>query len=46
MNIIWTPNGNYSSIGYVSEAELETSILKVKDQMFGPERIYLDIKKR
>lgn len=46
MSVIWTRNGFFRRVQYQSEADLESSILEVQDQLFGSTRIYLDIKKR
>lgn len=46
MTLIWTPNGAYRRTSYLSEADLETAILQVQSDLFGPNRIYLDIKKK
>jgi hypothetical protein len=46
MAVIWTPTGTYTSTSYRSEADLESAILKVQADLFGPNRIYLDIKKK
>ncbi len=46
MSIIWTQDGTYRRIGYTSEADLESAIMQVQTELFGPDRIYLDIKKK
>ncbi len=46
MSIIWTSQGPYSRAEYDSEADLEAAILHVQDALFGPGRIYLDVKRR
>jgi hypothetical protein len=46
MTVIWTPNGAYSIANYRSEADLESAILQVQSELFGRNRIYLDIKKK
>ena len=46
MSMIWTPAGNYSGIEFESEAELEKAIATVARDLFGPGRIYLDVKKK
>lgn len=45
-SVIWTPNGSYQRVAYASEQDLEKAILTVQQQLFGPKRIYLDIKKK
>jgi hypothetical protein len=46
MTVIWTPAGIYSITNYRSEADLEGAILQVQAELFGRNRIYLDIKKK
>src|ERR1017187_9643004 len=46
MNLIWTGSGPYRRVGYSSEADLEAAILQVQTQLFGSNRIYLDVKKK
>jgi hypothetical protein len=46
MTVIWTPNGAYSIANYRSEVDLESAILQVQSELFGRNRIYLDIKKK
>jgi len=46
MSLIWTKNGQYNRVEYENEADLETAILEVQDELFGPDRIYLDVKKK
>jgi len=46
MSMIWTPHGPYRRDDYDSEAELEKSILEVQADLFGPNRIYLPVKKK
>lgn len=46
MSIIYTDRGLYQLSPYASEAELEEAILKVKHELFGVNRIYLDVKKK
>lgn len=46
MTVIWTPDGAYSIADYRSEADLESAILQVQSELFGRNRIYLDIKKK
>lgn len=46
MSVIWTPNGNYSQVDFEDEADLEKAIALLKRDLFGPGRIYLDIKKK
>jgi len=45
-SLIWTPSGSYRRADYSSESDLEKAILTVQAQLFGPHRIYLDIKKK
>jgi hypothetical protein len=46
MSVIWTPNGSYSQVDFEDEADLEKAIGILKRDLFGPGRIYLDIKKK
>ena len=43
---IWTQEAVYNRATYRDEADLEAAILHVSDQLFGSNRIYLDIKKK
>jgi hypothetical protein len=46
MSLIWTNGGSFRRVPYSSEADLEASIIEVQRDLFGPDRIYLDVKKR
>jgi len=46
MSTIWTKAGSYQRGSYLNEADLETSILEVQRELFGQDRIYLDVKKK
>jgi hypothetical protein len=46
MSLVWTPGGPYRRVEYQNEADLEAAILQVQSELFGPHRIYLDIKKK
>jgi hypothetical protein len=46
MSVIWTPKGSYSQVDFEDEADLEKAIGLLKRELFGPGRIYLDIKKK
>jgi hypothetical protein len=46
MSMIWTEKGCFRRSDYANEADLESSILKVQDSLLGPNRIYLDVKKK
>lgn len=46
MSVIWTPNGSYSQVDFEDEVDLEKAIVLLKRDLFGPGRIYLDIKKK
>jgi hypothetical protein len=43
---IWTSEGLFRAAPYKTEAELEAAIIKVQRELFGPDRIYLDLKKK
>ncbi|MGD0922970.1 MAG: hypothetical protein ABSA70_14595 [Terriglobia bacterium] len=46
MSLIWTKSSAYRRVGYDTEAELESAILQVQAGLFGPNRVYLDIKRK
>ena len=46
MSVLWTPEEVYRRAAYRSEADLEASIIKVQTDLFGANRIYLDVKKK
>ncbi len=46
MDIVWTRGGVYRRVAYANEADLETAIVRVQAELFGPNRIYLDVKKK
>lgn len=46
MSVIWTPQGAFSSTDYRSEADLENAILQVQSELFGRNRVYLDVKRK
>lgn len=46
MRVICTDQGVYRQVTYDSEADLESAILQVRSDLFGPNRVYLPVKKR
>lgn len=46
MSVIRTSTGVYQSLAYANEAELESAILEVQADLFGDDRLYLDVKKK
>jgi hypothetical protein len=46
MALVWTRESKYRRVPYQNEADLEASILEVRADLFGPNRIYLDVKKK
>ena len=44
--MLWTPNGPYRKKPFSKEADLEQAINEVSAELFGPNRIYLDVKKK
>src|ERR1700740_372558 len=46
MTLFWTKNGIYTLASYQSESDLEAAINEVKTELFGEQRIYLDVKKK
>ena len=43
--MLWTPDKQYANDPFETEAQLEAAITEVSKTMFGPNRIYLDVKK-
>lgn len=46
MSVIWSKGSLFQSVEYESEAQLEAAIVEVQSELFGPNRIYLDVKKK
>src|SRR5437899_401215 len=46
MSMIWTKRGSYRRVAYEDEPDLEAAIVEVQAGLFGPSRIYLDVKKK
>ena len=46
MSMIWTNEGPYRRVGFKKEADLEAAIWEARDHLFGPNRIYLPVKKK
>src|SRR6266566_7322683 len=46
MTLVWTKNSKYRRVSYQNEADLEAAILDVQVDLFGTNRIYLDVKKK
>lgn len=46
MRVIRTPKGIYRSVEYANEKDFESAILEVQNDLFGPDRFYLDVKKK
>ena len=44
--MLWTANWKYHPFPFNKEADLESAILQVEEDLFGPNRIYLDVKKK
>lgn len=44
--MLWTGGKKYQPYPYAKEADLEKAILQVEADLFGPQRIYLDVKKK
>lgn len=44
--MLWTPNGPYRKKPFSKEADLEKAIKEVSTELFGPNRIYLDVKRK
>lgn len=46
METIWTPNQRFVRASYDSEADLESAIAELQQDLFGVDRVYFDIKKK
>ena len=46
MEVITTDNGLFYRSQFESEAALEKAILEIQAELFGKNRIYLDVKKK
>lgn len=46
MELIWTNTSAFRRVDYESEADLESAILEVQNELFGSRRVYLDVKKK
>ena len=47
MPVIFNSDGKlYSTLPYENESDFEDTVVELADQIFGPETIYIDIKKR
>lgn len=46
MRVIWTKCGAYRRVEYESKVELEAATQVVQRDIFGPERLYLGMRKR
>lgn len=46
MSVIWANGETYRRIDYESEADLEKSIMEIKEDLFGKNRYYVDTKRR
>ena len=46
MTVIWTDGGQYRRDTYKKEPDLEKAIVQVQAALFGPQRIYLPVKKK
>jgi hypothetical protein len=44
--VIWTKESLYQGVEYESEADLESAIREVQRDLFGKNRIYLDVKRK
>lgn len=43
--MLWTPEKQYAADPFETESQLESAIIQVSKALFGPNRIYLDVKK-
>ena len=44
MSVIWKADSLYLRVNYQNEADLESAVVEVQQDLFGSERIYLDVK--
>lgn len=44
--MLWTPSGTYRKRPFAKEADLEQAMREVSTELFGPNRVYLDVKKK
>lgn len=44
--MLWNKKEKYIHVPYENEAELEDAVNRVKEKLFGPDRLYLDDKKK
>jgi hypothetical protein len=46
MSMIWRMGETFHLAEYASEADLESAIGEIASELFGPKRIYLNVKKK
>ena len=46
MTVVWTNSGQYRLARYTSESDLEATILKLQTELFGANRVYIDVKRK
>lgn len=46
MIVVWTEKGLFRNVSYTNESDFEQTVIKVQQQLFGPNRLYLDVKKK
>ena len=46
MSIVWTNSGQFRLTHYASESDLEATIVKLQKELFGIERVYVDVKRK
>jgi hypothetical protein len=46
MGVVWTEAGLFRRAEYEGEADLEKAVLRIQHDLFGPDRIYIDVKKK
>ncbi len=46
LSSLWTEGSSFRAANFKNEADLEKAILRVKENLFGSNRIYLDVKKK
>jgi len=46
MSIVWTNSGQFRLTRYSSESDFESAIVKLQRELFGAERVYIDVKRK
>lgn len=46
MSIVWTNAGQFRLTHFTSESDLEAAIVKLQKELFGADRVYIDVKRK